>query len=136
MNDSIVSLSIYDKRERSTTTYAVQQVDTNRFKMIENALFNCRLTYGTEFTTRINKEGQHEINKIFKNTDFTTRRFYYDSKYKEADYRWLGEELGKRGGFWQVDAGYLITINIPKDFEYNIDQLMVDLDFHLVDFRR
>lgn len=36
----------------------------------------------------------------------------------------LGDELMKRGGFWQVDFGGITTINIPKNFEYDIDEIM------------
>ncbi len=43
----------------------------------------------------------------------------------------LGAELTKRGGFWQVDFGGIATVNIPKNFEYDVDQLMKELDLHL-----
>lgn len=43
----------------------------------------------------------------------------------------LGEELTKRGGFWQVDFGSIVTINIPKDFEFDIDKLIRELDLEL-----
>jgi hypothetical protein len=44
----------------STTIY-VNKVSDNIFRAVENELFNCRLTSGTEFETRINKDGKHEI---------------------------------------------------------------------------
>ncbi len=31
------------------------------FRMIGNDIFDCRLTLGTEFETRINKDGQYEL---------------------------------------------------------------------------
>ena len=43
----------------------------------------------------------------------------------------LGDELMKRGGFWQVDFGGIATVNIPKDFEYDVNQIMKDLDLNL-----
>ena len=71
--------------------------------------------------------------KITKESDFVTRRFFLSTEYKEADYRMLGDELTKRGGFWQVDFGGIATINIPKDFEFDIDEVMKDLGLRLTE---
>lgn len=128
-----VEIKLYDKREKSTTTLYVEQLAENKFRMTENDIFNCRLTKGTEFETRINKEGNHEIVKITKDSDFITRRFFLSPEYKESDYRVLGDELTKRGGFWQVDFGGIVTVNIPKDFEFDVDQVMQDLDLKLAE---
>jgi len=126
-------IKIYDKRERATTTMYVEKLADNKFRMIDNDLFNCRLTLGTEFETRLNKDGEYEIIKITKESNFITRRFLLSSNYKESEYRILGDELSKKGGFWQVDMGGIATINIPKDFEYDIDQVMKDLDLRLTE---
>nr|WP_238566675.1 hypothetical protein [Nonlabens ulvanivorans] len=101
--------------------------------MTENDLFNCHLTKGTEFETRINEDGNHEVIKIIKKSEFITRRFLLSTQYKESDYRVLGDELMKRGGFWQVDFGGIATVNIPKDFEFNVDQVMKELDLNLTE---
>jgi hypothetical protein len=45
----------------------------------------------------------------------------------------LGDELIKSGGAWQVDFGGIATVNIPKDFEYDVDQIMKDLDINLTE---
>ena len=111
----------------------VEQLAENKFRMTDNDIWNCRLTLGTEFETRINKDGKHEIVRITKDFDFTTRRFFLNPKYKESDYRMLGDELAKRGGFWQVDFGGIATVNIPKDFEYDVEQVMKDLDLNLTE---
>ena len=126
-----IKINIYDKRERTITTMYVEQLADNKFKMIDNDLFNCRLTLGTEFETRLNKDGQYEIIRVTKESNFITRRFLLSSEYKESDYRMLGDELIKRGGFWQVDMGGIATINIPKDFEFDIDQVIKDLELNL-----
>jgi hypothetical protein len=128
-----VEIKLYDKREKSTATLYVEQLTENKFRMTENDIFNCRLTKGTEFETRINKEGNHEIIRITKDSDYITRRFFLSPEYKESDYRVLGDELTKRGGFWQVDFGGIVTVNIPKDFEFNVDQVMKDLDLNLTE---
>ena len=133
MNTQEVQIILYDKRERSTTTMYVEKLSENKFRMNDNDIFNCRLTKGTEFTTRINNEGNHEIIKITKESDFITRRFFLSPKYKESEYRMLGAELTKRGGFWQVDFGGIATVNIPKNFEYDVNQVMKELDLHLTE---
>lgn len=129
--DMEIKIELYDKREKSTTTLYVEQLTANKFKMIDNDFWNCELTLGTEFETRINEDGKHEIIRILKRSEFITRRFFLNSKFKESDYRVLGEELTKRGGFWQVDFGGIATINIPKDIELDVDQVMKDLDLNL-----
>ena len=117
-----VEIKLYDKREKLTATLYVEQLAMNKFRMTENDIFNCRLTKGTEFETRLNKEGNHEIIRITKDSDYVTRRFFLSPKYKESDYLVLGNELTKRGGFWQVDFGGIVTVNIPKDFEFDVDE--------------
>ncbi|AGC75370.1 hypothetical protein LX97_00071 [Nonlabens dokdonensis] len=119
---------VFDKREKSRGNLYVEPLSENEFRMSDNDLLNCRLTKGTEFRTRINSNGDHEIIKILKDSEFTTRRFLLSPTYKESDYRFLGEELIKQGGFWQVDFGGILTINIPEFFEFDVDQVMKELD--------
>ncbi len=133
MEPQEVKIALYDKREGSTITIYVEQLAENKFRMIDNDIFSCRLTKGTEFETRIDEKGNHEIIRITKNSEFITRRFLLSSLCKSADYKMLGDELVKRGGFWQVDFGGIATVNIPKDFEFDINQVMIDLDIHLAE---
>ncbi|WP_298556767.1 hypothetical protein [uncultured Algibacter sp.] len=122
-----VKIEVYNRKQKVMTTLYVEQLSENKFRMIDNDLFNKQLTLGVEFKTKINSENRHEVVKILKETEFITRRFGLTPNYKESDYRMLGEELTKRGGFWQVDLGSIATVNIPKDFEFNINQVIKDL---------
>ncbi|WP_289055961.1 hypothetical protein [Carboxylicivirga marina] len=133
MANKEVEIRLYDKREKLTATLYVEQLAENKFRMTENDIFNCRLTKGTEFETRLNNEGNHEIIRITKDSGYITRRFFLSPEYKESDYRVLGDELVKRGVFWQVDFGGIVTVNIPKDFEFDVDQVMKDLDLKLTE---
>lgn len=133
MRTKEIKIKVYDKRERITTTLYVHLLSENKFRMTENDLFNCRLTMGTEFETRINVDGHHEIVKILKDSDFITRRFFLPPQYKETNFRVLGDELMKNGGFWQVDFGGIATVNIPKDIEYDFDKAMKDLGLNLTE---
>jgi hypothetical protein len=48
-----------------------------------------------------------------------------------STYQLLIDELVKRGGFWQVDMGGILTINLPKDLEVNINQVIKELRINL-----
>jgi galactitol-specific phosphotransferase system IIB component len=72
MKTEEVKIELYYKREKSTTTMYVEKLGENKFKMTDNDIWNCRLTLGTEFETRINKDGKHEIVRISKESEFIT----------------------------------------------------------------
>lgn len=120
-------IKLYNKREGTTETVYVYELGKNKFRMADNAILNCKITLGTEFETRINSDGSHEIIRITKASDFVTRRFLLSAYYKQEEYEFLGDELTKRGGFWQVDFGSIATVNIPKDFEFDVDKTIKDL---------
>lgn len=133
MQQEPIEIKIYNKREKMTTSIYVEQLSDNTYRAVENEFFNCRLTYGTEFITRINTEGNHEIIEITKESDFITKRFFLSQKHKESDYQMLGDEFIKLGGFWQIDFGGIATINIPKDLEFNIHKVMKELNLNLTE---
>ncbi|MEI7583168.1 hypothetical protein [Runella sp.] len=76
MQTEEAKIEIYDKQEDSIATMYVQQISGNTFRMIDNDIFNYELTLRTEFETRINKEGKHEMVRITKRSEFVTRRFF------------------------------------------------------------
>ena len=123
-----INIEVYNKDEKITTTLYVEQLSENRFRMIDNDIFNNQLTFGMEFETKINSENKHEVVKVIKESEFITRRFKLTPNYKKSEYLMLGEELEKRGGFWQVDFGNIATVNIPKNFEFDINQVIKDLE--------
>jgi hypothetical protein len=129
MQTNKVEIEVYDEREKLTTTIQVEQLSDNVFRTTENEIFNCSLTLGTEFETRLNKDGKHEIVRIIKESEFVTRRFSLTSQFKESEYRLLGEEIMKQGGFWQVDFGSIATVNLPKDCRLDLDKIFETFDF-------
>lgn len=129
MQKQIVEIEIYDKSGMVTTTIHVEQLSNNIFRTTENELFNSRLTLGTEFETRQNQNGKHEIVRIIKESEFITRIFLLTSQFKESEYRLLGDEIMKQGGFWQVDFRNIVTINLPKDCKIDLDEIFKAFDF-------
>ncbi len=135
MQKKIVEIELYNKRERSTINVNVEQLSENVFRATENEIFNCQLSLGTEFETRQNKDGKHEIVRIIKESDFITRRFILTSQFKESEYKLLGDEIIKQGGFWQIDFGSIATINLPKNCKLNIDEIFEVFDFKALEIK-
>jgi len=129
MQQEPIEIKIYDKREGVTTSLYVEQLSNNLFRAVENDIFNCKLTFGTEFETKVNMEGIHEIIKITKDSEFITRRFLLSIEFTESEYRLLGDEIVKNGGFWQTDFGGIATINLPKDCKLDIEEIFKIYNF-------
>lgn len=104
MQENIISITVYDKRLGMTWDMYVAPLEEHIYRAVENELFS-NITIGTEFRTRINKEGKHQIVKIIKASPYVTRCFMLGVGVPYADYQLLGDEILKHGGHWQVDMG-------------------------------
>ena len=51
-----IKIEVYHKEEKVTTFLYVERLSENKFRMIDNDFCNSKLTLGTEFETKINKE--------------------------------------------------------------------------------
>ena len=129
MQGNLIQIEIYNKRQSMSAAIYVEQISDNIFRAVENELINCQLTLGTEFETRINKDGKHEIVRIVKASNFITKRFILSSQFNPSEYRLLGDEIMKHGGFWQVDFGSIVTVNLPKDSNLDLDEIFKAFDF-------
>lgn len=134
MQEEFIQIEIYDKREKIAEHVVVERLSETKFRVAENAVMHCRLTFGTEFETRINKEGAYEITKITKDSAFITRRFFLTGQFAESEYRVLGDEIMKQDGYWQVDFGNIATVNLPKDSTIDLDEIFRVFDFQLTEF--
>jgi len=129
MLDKKLKIEIYDKRREISARVLVTEIAANTFTACESELFDCRLSYGTEFETRINSAGKHEVVRILKTGDFITRRFFLNSQFTIADYLVLGDEITKNGGYWQVDFASLATISLPSDSQLGLDKIFEVFEF-------
>ena len=102
MQSEEIRIEVYDKREKMEFSLCAIKLSENTFRMTENSIGNCMLTFGTEFKTRINKDGRHEIVEIMKESPYTIRRFFLNSQFTETEYRLLGDEITKRGGIGKL----------------------------------
>ena len=129
----MIELEIYNTIDKITSTILVEQLDSNKYRMVDNDIVNGKLTKGTEFETKLNADGIYEMTRITKESDFITRQFRLSANHKESDYLMLAEELTKHGGYWQYDILGIVTINIPKDFKYDVDLIMKELNLELIE---
>lgn len=116
-----------------TSSIIVEQIAQNVFKMICNDLLIEELTFATEFETKVNNEGLHEIVKIVKKSPFITKRYMLTSKYNESDYRVIGDEIEKHGGNWQVDFGSIASVNIPPNYLEEYETLIQSLNLKIME---
>jgi hypothetical protein len=126
-------IEVYDKRERVTTSLYAIKLSDNIFRMAENDILNCKLTFGTEFKTKINNDGKYEMVQILKESPFTTRRFFLTSQFTATEYKLLGDEIMKKGGYWQVDFGSIAIVNLPKDSDLDIDKIFKIFNFNPIE---
>ena len=129
MNKEIVEIEIYNKEEGILSTISVEQISENRFRTTANEMIDNRLTYKTEFETIRNLNKQHEIYSVTKNAEFITRRFNLTPQFKESEYRLLGDEIMKEGGYWQVDFGSMATVNLPQESKIDLDKIFKVFNF-------
>ena len=130
MENETLQIEIYDKREKTTESVMVEKLSDKKFRVAENAVLSCRLTFRTEFEARVNQDSKYEITKITKDSDFITRRFFLNAQFTEEDYRVLGDEIINQGGFWQVDFASIATVNLPKNSTLDLDEIFRVFNFH------
>ena len=135
MKEEQIEIEIYDKEEKVTTTFLVEKISENRFKLLENDFFNSRYNLGTEIETRVNSDGKYEFVRILKESEFITRRYMLNSQFKESEYLLLGDEIVKQGGHWEVGFGSVAVINLPKDSALDIDKIFKIFNFNPVEIK-
>lgn len=130
MRKNIVEIEVYNREEGIFSTISVERIDENRFRTTANEILDNRLTYKTEFETKQNSKNQHEILSVSKNSEFITRRFNLTPEFKESEYKLLGDEIMKEGGFWQVDFGSMATVNLPITSKLKLDEIFKVFNFY------
>jgi len=127
MENELVEIELYDKKNSFSYTMYVEQLAENTFRMIDNAIFFTKLTIGTEFEARVNENGAHEFIKIIKDSNFIRSSFLLSPKNNLRDYRQLLEVLNNRGGHWEVTMAGVLILAIPKGFETEIRAVVKEI---------
>jgi hypothetical protein len=136
MESKEIEITVYDTRLKISSSFYALKLSDNLFKMTENDIQNPRVTYGTEFETKINIENKLEIVRITKYSTFITRRFLLNAQFNEPEFKMFGEEIIKNGGFWQTDFGGIATINLPKDSKLSIDEIFKMFNFNPTEIKK
>ena len=100
-------------------------IDDNSFRLTSNDPFNFKYTYGTvvELIKELNSEN-YILGKIIRESKYDTRRFKLNSSLKESDYRVIGDEIIKIGGYWELFLNSYAIVNIPNDSNFNLDEVL------------
>lgn len=112
-------------RERLKTLH-VERKSENIYLMIENDLFDFKLSYGTEFETRLHKDGTHEMVEITKDSGLHMRCFSLKPKYPFSLFEKLRAGFKKRGWLWEEKhfSGFL---NVPVEDKDKVDATIKEL---------
>jgi hypothetical protein len=129
MESKEIEITVYDTRLKISSSFYALKLSENLYRMTENDIQNPRLTFGTEFETKLGLDNKLEIFRITKHSEFITRRFFLNSQFNETEYKLFGDEIMKNGGFWQSDFGGIATINLPKHSKLNIDEIFKMFNF-------
>lgn len=114
-----------NKRIGSVSQLEVKEIAEYEFELIYSDPLDHRYNSGTIVKTKINADGQHEIIE-FKKTDRVTHRFVASIEQNMRDFDIFIADLHKHGGRFQIDAGGLVSVTVPKDFPFNIDKIIED----------
>ena len=112
-----------NKRHNYSSNLEVKKLGDNYFELVYNDPCDLRYESGTKIKTKINSEGFHEIIEFIK-SDNVTHRFIASVEQNLKTLEIFVEELYKHGGKFQVDMGGLISVTVPRDFPYDIDDVI------------
>lgn len=112
-----------NKRLGLSSDLEVKRLGDNFFEIVYNDPFDQRYASGTRIRTKVNSEGFHEIIEFIKSGN-VTHRFIASVEQNLRTLEVFMEELHKHGGMFQVDMGGLISVTVPKDFPYNLDEVI------------
>lgn len=117
-------IHIYNPKEEILSELKVEKIGENEYRAVENDLFDCRLTLGTEFKTKVNKDGNREVLNITKKSPYITYQFLLSKQGIDVVSDLFLDELVKKGGYWQIDFGGYLTINIPPSLVAEVDEVI------------
>ena len=117
------SIKHFNKRHSSKSDLEVIRLGDNYFELVYNDPFDFRYESGTRIRTKLNSEGFHEITEFVK-SDNVTHRFIASVEQNVKTLEIFVEELYKHGGKFQIDMGGLISVTVPNDFSYDIDDVI------------
>jgi len=121
---SIQKIIIKNGEDGSSETVYGEQIDADTFVLVENPIMNCRINYGTKVRVIQDLNGELVMTKVIKASGFQTRMFFLNSSLNETQLRTkIGQPILDAGGMWEVVFGGIAFVHLPKDSNFNLDEL-------------
>lgn len=133
MSADIKHIKIISPDGLSETVFG-EQVSESAYRLLENPVFNCRITYGTTVKVEADKDGELVVIKILRASDYTTRRFLLPSSLSNTNFAdKIGNRIIEAGGTWEVVMGGLAFVHFPKTSTFNLNKLFEEIGCHLTE---
>jgi hypothetical protein len=108
-------------------TVAAEQVGPDTFTLLESPTLTCKVNYGDTISVQPDANGELEMVKIIRRSDYKSRRFLLPLISKSEFMEKLGNPIKEEGGVWEVDMGGIIIVHMPLDSSYDLDALFNSL---------
>ena len=119
-----IKLIILKGEGGSSETIAAEEISENTFKVIENPVFNCRISFGTIVKVTENAEKEMVVSKVVRASDYKTKHFLLSSISNIAEFKIkIGNPIIEAGGFWELVMGGMLYVNLPRESTFNIDEI-------------
>jgi len=118
MKREVLTIEIYDKRERTTTAMVVEKLGDNIFRLVDGRSY--RVGYGEVFKARVNKDGLYEIMTVFREDTFTKRAFIVEASYSPEALQLVADEVMREGGYLELQLDYLAVVRLPKGNTFDL----------------
>ena len=131
MEPLIKEIKIINIDDGSSETVYAEQIDSDTFKLLENPIFNCRINYGTIVKVIQDSNGELVMSQIMGASDFETRKFFLSASLNEIQLRAkIGQPILDAGGMWEVVFGGIAFVHLPKNSNFNLEQLFKLNDYY------
>lgn len=135
MNDPKIRMIKVRHSDGAYETVAAEQVGQNTYMLLESPTLTCKVNYGDTVSVQPDVNGELEMIKIVRRSDYKSRRFLLPKLSKSELMEKLGIPIKDAGGFWEVDMGGIIIVHMPLASVYDLDALFNNLGSSSVEIK-
>jgi hypothetical protein len=111
----------------ASETVAAEQVGNEMYILLESSTLACSINIGTTVEVKADVNGELELTKVVRASDYKTRRFLLPKLTKAELIEQLGNPITEAGGLWEVDFVGMILIHMPQDSSFDLHTLFHNL---------
>ena len=126
----ITTIKHYNRRTEINSDLLVEKIDDHTFRLVESDPFDVRYFTGDIIETSINAKGCHETIKFIR-PKAKPVQYILTVTQSTSDLQILLDELHRLGGHWQIDMGGIVSLTVPDDFPYDIDEVIKNMVWKL-----